>query len=66
VEQPVAFFNQTIRDVHLCYNIIEKQALDLIKTLKDFRFYILHSHTIAYVPNADVKDFLMQTDRREE
>ena len=34
----------------------------LIKALKDFRVYILHSHTIAYVPNAMVKDVLMQTD----
>ena len=34
----------------------------LIKALKDFRVYILHSHTIAYVPNTDVKYFLMQND----
>jgi len=30
--------------------------------LKDFRVYILHSHILAYVPNAVVKDFLVQTD----
>jgi len=34
----------------------------LIKALKDFRVYILHSHTISYVPNATVKDVLMQTN----
>jgi len=62
VEQPISFFSQTIRYVDLFYNIIEKQALALIKALKDFRFYILHSHTIAYVPNTDVKDVFMQTD----
>ena len=28
----------------------------------DFRVYILHSHTIAYVPNVAVKDVLMQND----
>ena len=61
VEQPIAFFSRTIRDVALRYNIIEKQALTLIKELKDFRIYIMHSHTIAYVPNAAVKDVLMQT-----
>ncbi len=44
------------------YNIIEKQSLALIKALKDFRVYILHSHTIAYVPNTAVKDVLMQND----
>lgn len=36
VEQPIAFFSWTIRDVALHYNIIEKQALALIKALKDF------------------------------
>ena len=44
------------------YNIIEKQALALVKALKDFRVYILHSHILAYVPNAAVKDVLVQTD----
>ena len=48
------------------YNIIEKQALALIKELKDFRVYILHSHTIAYVPNAAVKDVLVKTDPNGE
>ena len=42
------------------YNISEKQAYALIKALKDFRVYILHSHTIAYVPNIIVKDILSQ------
>lgn len=59
MEQPIVFFSQTIRDVALRYNIIEKQALALTKALKDFQIYILHSHTIAYVPNAIVKDVLM-------
>ena len=62
IQQPISFFNRIIRDATLQYNIIEKQALALIKALKDFRVYILHSHTIAYVPNVAVKDFLMQTD----
>jgi len=46
----------------LWYNIIEKQALALIKALKDFRVSILHSHIKAYVPNATVKDVLIQID----
>ena len=62
MEKPIAFFSRTIRDVALRYNIIEKQALALIKALKYFRLYILHSHTIEYVPNVAVKDVLMQTD----
>ena len=62
VENPIAFFSRTIRDAALRYNITEKQELSLIKELKDFRVYILHSHTISYVPNAAVKDVLMKTD----
>jgi hypothetical protein len=59
-EQPIAFFSKSLRDVALNYNIMEKHAFALVKTIKDFRVYILHSHTIAYVTNAVVKDILTQ------
>ncbi len=62
VERPIAFFSRIIRDGVLNYNIIEKQALALIKALKDFRVYILNSHVLAYVPSAAVKDVLVQTE----
>ena len=32
----------------------------MVKTLKDFRVYVLHSHVIAYVPNLVVKYILTQ------
>jgi len=54
LEKPIAFFSRTIRDAALKYNIIEKQALTLVKTLKYFQVYILHSHILAYVANAAV------------
>ena len=44
------------------YNIIKNQALALVKALKYFRVYILHSHILAYVPNTVVKDILVQID----
>ena len=62
LEKPIAFFSRTIRDVALKYNIIEKQALALVKALKDFRVYIFHSHILAYVPNVAVKDVVVQID----
>ena len=34
----------------------------MIKALKDFRVYILHSHIVAYVPSIVVKDILTQPD----
>ena len=62
MEQPIAFFSRVLRDSELKYNVIEKQAYALVKTLKDFKVYILHSHVITYVPNAVVKDILTQSD----
>jgi hypothetical protein len=59
-EQPIAFFSKALRDAALNYNIMEKQAFSLVKAIKDFRVYILHSHTISYVPNAVVKDILTE------
>lgn len=61
-EHLVAFFRKSLRDTKLRYDIIEKQAYTLIKSLKAFRIYILHSKAIAYVPSASVKDVLMQLD----
>jgi len=62
-ELPIAFFSCNIRDVALKYKIIEKQALALVKADKDFRLYILHSQTLAYVPNTAVKEVLVQNDQ---
>ena len=39
---------------------MERQAFALIKALKDFRDYILHSHVISFVPHTVVKDILNQ------
>jgi len=61
-KRPIAFFSRTIRDTTLKYNITEKQSLALVKELKDFHVYILHSHILAYVPNAIIKYVLVQTD----
>eukprot|EP00253_Pinus_taeda_P004580 PITA_04580 len=64
-EHPMAFFSKTLRDAELRYDIIEKQAYALVKSLKAFIIYILHSNIIAYVPPASVKDVLMQPDADE-
>ena len=34
----------------------------MVKALKFFRIYVLHSKVIAYVPNAAIKDVLNQPD----
>eukprot|EP00253_Pinus_taeda_P030701 PITA_30701 len=61
-KHPVAFFSKNLRDAELRYDIIEKHAYALIKSLKNFRVYILHSKIAAYVPSATIKDVLTQPD----
>ena len=57
-EQPIAFFSKILRDGELRYSIMEKQAYALVKALKEFRIYLLHSHIITYVPCSVVKSIL--------
>jgi hypothetical protein len=61
-EQPISFFSKALRDAEIRYEIMEKQAYALVKALRDFRFYVLHSRVTAYVPSASVKDILIQPD----
>jgi len=61
-EQPIAFFSKILRDVELKYDILEKQAYVMVKALKAFRTYVLHSKVISYVPTSSVKDILVQPD----
>eukprot|EP00253_Pinus_taeda_P021433 PITA_21433 len=58
----VEFFSKILKDVELKYNILEKQVYDLVKALKSFRTYVLQSQIITFVPNAIVKDVLVQGD----
>ena len=51
-----------LHDAELKYNILEKQAYALVKSLKAFCMYILQSHITAFVPTAAVKDILIQGD----
>jgi hypothetical protein len=61
-EQPISFFSKALRDAELRYRIMEKQAYALVKALKAFRVYVLHSKISAYVPSTSVKDILIQPD----
>jgi ribonuclease HI len=61
-ERPIAFFSKSLRDAELKYDIIEKQAYAMVKVLKAFRTYDLHSKIIVYVPTSAVKDILVQPD----
>jgi hypothetical protein len=41
---------------------MDKQAYALVKSLKSFRVYVLHSKVISYVPSSSVKEILIQPD----
>jgi hypothetical protein len=60
-EQPVAFFSRELLDVELKYNIMEKEDFALVKALKSFRVYVLHSKFIAHVPSSAIKDILTRS-----
>jgi hypothetical protein len=51
-----------LRDVELKYDIMDKKSYALVKALKSFRFYVLHSRVIAYVPSAVVKEICIHPD----
>ena len=60
LEQPIAFFNKTLRDSELKYSTLENKSYSLVKALKFFIIYFLHSKVIGYVPNDAIKDILTQ------
>jgi hypothetical protein len=61
-ENPIAYFSRTLRDSPLRYDIMEKLAYALVKSLEEFKTYILHYHVVAYVPRKSVKDILTRPD----
>jgi hypothetical protein len=62
LEKPISFFSRVLRDAEVKYNVMEKQAYALVKSLKAFIIYVLHSRVIAYAPSVAVKDILIQPD----
>ena len=59
-EQPIAFYNKALRDSTLKYDIMKKKEYAYVRALKEFRVYILHSHSTVFVPSAAIKDILTQ------
>jgi hypothetical protein len=61
-EQPISFYSKKLKDPELKYDILEKQVYAMVKSLKSFMTYVLHSKVIAYVPTSTVKEILIQPD----
>lgn len=62
MEQPIAFMSKALRDSKLKYSIMEKQAWDLVQSLKNFKIYVGYSRISAYVPDVAIKDILVERD----
>ena len=60
LEHLISFYNKALRDSTLKHDIMEKQAYASVKALKEFRVYILHSHSIVFVPSAAIKYIFTQ------
>jgi hypothetical protein len=60
-ENPIAYMSRALQNEELKYPMVEKHAYALVKSLKNFRFFIGYSKAIGYVPNSTVKDVLSQS-----
>ncbi|XP_057866026.2 uncharacterized protein LOC131073577 [Cryptomeria japonica] len=61
-EVPISFMSVPLKKHDLKYSLMEKQAYALVKAVKQFRYYILHSNAVVYVPHFAVKSILTQQD----
>lgn len=49
-----------LKNYELKYSLIEKQAFAVVKVVKHFKYYILHSHSTVFVPHFMVESILTQ------
>ena len=61
-QAPIAFMSISLKKHELNYTQIEKHAFSMVKALKQFMYYILHSHSVVYVPETIVKSILTQQE----
>ena len=59
---PIAFMSIPLNKHELKYSLIEKNAYALVRAVKQFRFYILNSHSKAFVLDSAVKTLLTQQE----
>lgn len=59
-EAPIAFMSVPLKKHELNYSPTEKHAFVVVRALKHFRYYILHSHSVVFVPETAVKSILTQ------
>lgn len=60
IQAPIYFMSIPLKNQELIYSQIEKHAYAVVRVLKNFRFYILHSHSVKHVLDFVVKGSLTQ------
>jgi hypothetical protein len=55
LRMPISFFSRALRDVEMRYDSMENKASSLVKSIKAFRVYVMHSNIVAYVPSTSIK-----------
>ncbi|KAH9323750.1 hypothetical protein KI387_018389, partial [Taxus chinensis] len=61
-ELPIAFMSYILKDHELKYTMMEKHAFAVVKAVKQFRFYILNSHSMVLVPDTTINSILTQQE----
>lgn len=54
IQALISFMSIPLKNQELRYSQMEKHAYAVVRALKNFRFYVLHSHSIIYVPDLPV------------
>lgn len=58
IQAPISLMSTPLKDHEFRYSQMEKHAYVVVRALKNFRFYVLHSHYVVYIPDCLVKSIL--------
>lgn len=61
-EAPIAFMSILLKKHELKYSLLEKHTYAVVKAVKQFWYYILHSHSLVFVLDSRVKSVLTQQE----
>jgi hypothetical protein len=64
-EYPIAFMSTRLKGVELNYPLVEKKDFVVHKAIKQFRPYILNSHTKFIVSHLEVRSLFVQMELGE-
>ncbi|KAH9299634.1 hypothetical protein KI387_031316, partial [Taxus chinensis] len=65
IEAPIAFMSCSLKEHELKMSQIEKHAYAVVRVVKQFRYYVLNSHTLVLFPDTAVKSILTQQELGE-